>query len=149
MMDIEQFRRLDAAQRAERPKPFLLIPPDPPAKEAALLAVERSLGVVLPQTYKQFLTEFGGGNFGLTNVCSAHPESEFYLPKKQSEIEQYVPAGLLAVSDDFAGGVYVLRIAEGGVAQDPVLYWNIDGGLVTTPFENVLEFVARYAYRSA
>lgn len=148
MMNIEQFRRLDVALRAERPKPFLLLPPDPPASAEALLEVERLLGATLPRTYKDFLSEFGGGSFGLTNVCSADPKSDFYLPKKQAEIAKYAPAGLLVVSDDFAGGLYVLRVSD-GVADEAIFYWNEDGGLVATPFANVLEFVERYAYRSA
>ena len=148
MMDIEQFRRLDASLRAERPKPFRLMPPDPPASAEALLKVEKSLGITLPKTYKEFLSEFGGGNFGLTNVCSADPNSEFYLPNKQAEIAKYAPEGLLVVSDDFAGGLYVLRVVD-GAADEAVLYWNVDGGLVATPFANVLEFVERYAYHRA
>lgn len=148
MMNIEQFREVDARMRSQRPKPFLLIPPDAPASEQALVQVEQSIAAVLPDTYRDFLREFGGGSFGLTNICSADASSDFYLPRKQEEVSSYLPTQLLAVSDDFAGGLYVLRVAEGR-AQDPVLYWNGDGGLSPTEFANVLEFVSRYAYHSA
>ncbi len=147
-MTIEQFRKLDVALRAERPKPFLLMPSDPPAGAEAIEEVEKLIGATLPGTYKSFLSEFGGGNFGLITVCSADRMSDFYLPKKQAEIAKYAPAGLLVVSDDFAGGIYVLRVAD-GVAAEAVLYWNDDGGLVQTPFANVLEFIARFAYQPA
>ncbi|WP_338081271.1 SMI1/KNR4 family protein [Allochromatium vinosum] len=89
-----------------------------------------------------------GGGFGFSNVFSADPDGEFYLPEKNKEAAKYLPSGLLAFSDDFAGGYYVLSVTDGR-AEDPVLYWNSDGGLIETEFDDVLEFVVRYAYEPA
>lgn len=148
MMSIEEFRELHARMTAEKPKLFHLIAPDAPASEKRLGEVEHAIRAALPISYKQFLAEFGGGSFGLVNVCSADPEGDFYLPRKQEEARSYLPSGLIAVSDDFAGGLYVLKVKEGD-AEEPLWYWNIDGGLRQTEFANVLEFIARYAYRAA
>nr|WP_200157350.1 SMI1/KNR4 family protein [Allochromatium vinosum] len=70
------------------------------------------------------------------------------MPEKNKEAAKYLPSGLLAFSDDFAGGYYVLSVTDGR-AEDPVLYWNSDGGLIETEFDDVLEFVVRYAYEPA
>lgn len=147
-MTIEELRRLDARYRQEKPKLFQLSTPDPAASEEQLAEVERAIGVRLPQTYRLFLREFGGGSFGLTNIFSADPKSEWYLPLKQGQAARYLPEGLLAFSDDFAGGNYVLKVMN-GQAQDAVSYWNQDGGESPTEFKDVIEFVARYAYEPA
>lgn len=148
MMSIRDFRELHARMTAEKPKLFQLIAPDAPASEERLGQVEHAIGAALPISYKQFLAQFGGGSFGLVNVCSADPEGEFYLPRKQEETRGYLPSGLIAVSDDFAGGLYVLKVKDDH-AEEPLWYWNHDGGFRPTEFANVLEFVARYAYKAA
>lgn len=147
-MDLESFKRLDAQRRAERPKPFLLVPPDPLATEGDLLEVERKLGTVLPASYRQFLATFGGGSYGLTNISSADPSSSFFLPLRQAEAAAYLPPGLLVASDDGAGGLYVWQVKD-GKAEEPLQYWNPDGGLSLTRFENILSFLAAYAYAAA
>ena len=147
-MTLEELRQLDARLRREKPKLFQLSTPDQPASEEQLAEVERALGVRLPQSYRTFLREFGGGNFGLAAIFCAEPNSEWYLPQKQSEASHYLPEALLAFSDDFAGGNYVFKVVD-GQARDAVFYWNQDGGESATEFNDVLEFVARYAYEPA
>jgi hypothetical protein len=147
-MMIDELRTIDQQARLAKPKLFSLSSPDPPASEEALDDLQRHVGVVLSPSYRAFLKEFGGGSFGLTTVFSANSTSEWYLLAKLDEARRYLPEHLLPFSDDFAGGMYVLEIAD-GQAMEPVLYWNDDGGLVLTKFANVLEFVARYAYEPA
>lgn len=147
-MDIETFKRLDTESRARRPKPFLLVPPDRIATEAELDAVERAIGIRLPSSYRQFLALFGGGSYGLSNVCSADSESDYYLPRKQAEASAYLPPNLLIASDDFAGGAYVW-VVEDGKAAERICYWHRDGGLTPTQFENVLDFLGKFAYEAA
>jgi hypothetical protein len=147
-MKLDEFRVIDQQARRAKPKLFLLSSSDSLASEHALDDLHRNLGVALSPSYQTFLKEFGGGSFGLTNVFSADPNSEWYLVAKRDEARKYLPAHLLPFSDDFAGGMYVLEIV-GGQAMEPVLYWNDDGGVVPTKFANVFEFVARYAYEAA
>ena len=127
------------------PKLFRLNSPDHCASEEEISEVERMLSVTLPCSYREFLKEFGGGDFGSEVVFSADPNSEWYLPAKCLEAEAYLPEGFLAFSDDFAGGHYVLKV-EGGRAQEPIFYWNQDGGLSVTKYTNILEYLANNAY---
>jgi len=147
-MTIEELRKLDSLYRQEKPNLFRLSTPDQPASEDQITELETSVGVRLPQEYRSFLREFGGGSYGLATIFSAEPESEWYLPRKQAEANRYLPEGLLAFSDDFAGGNYVLKVLN-GQALKPVFYWNQDGGEAPTEFDDVIEFIARYAYEPA
>lgn len=147
-MKIEEFREIDKVGRSSDPEMFALSTPDHPASIEEIQNVQSLLKVILPETYQSFLSEFGGGTFGLTTIFSADPHSEWYLPIKNSETQEYLPDGLLAFSDDYAGGNYVLKIDKGRV-KEPVYYWNQDGSLQPTQFNDVLEFIAKYAYEPA
>jgi hypothetical protein len=147
-MTIEEFKSIDARYRVEKPKLFSLSSSDPKASEDQLARIEAEIGVKLSVSYRAFLQEFGGGEFGLTDVFSACPDSEWFLPARNADALSYLPGSLLPFSDDFAGGLYVLKVKE-GQAQEPVFYWNQDGGLVPTDYDDVFEFVAKNAYESA
>lgn len=147
-MTLEELRDTDSRYRREKPKLFELAQSDPPAAPEDLTAVEDSIGVKLPRSYRDFLTAFGGGTVGLAVIFSACADGVWYLPDRQRDAGQFLPSGLLAFSDDFAGGYYVFKVAD-GVAEERPWYWNQDGGLVRTEFANVYEFVARYAYEPA
>jgi len=147
-MTLEEFRQLDCEFRQKRPKPFLLTPPDPKAEESTLFTIENEFGFSLPICYRQFLKEFGGGNFGFINVFSAEPQSEWYLPAMQKNAREYIPDNFLAFSDDYSGGYYGFKIST-DQAMEPVFYWNTDGGLVSTDYANVFNFIIRFAYEPA
>jgi hypothetical protein len=147
-MGLDEFRVADRAARVTTPKLFILSPPDRPATESELEQAERAISVKLPDSYRAFLREFGGGSYGLITVFSADPTSEWFLGARVMQARAYLPTHLLPFSDDFAGGLYVFETAE-GKASEAVCYWNRDGGLVQTEFSNVLAFIARYAYKPA
>jgi len=148
-MNIDQFKAIDVAQREQKPKLFSLSTPAACANPEMLNEVEGLLGVVLPSKYREFLTAFGGGDFGLVNVFSADKKNEWYLCYKLEELHDTLPQGYLPFSDDNAGGYYVLKVQNGEV-KDRVFYWNYEEqDLRETPFSDILEFVARYAYEPA
>jgi hypothetical protein len=146
-MTIDEFRAWHGRYAVLKPKIFLLVPPDSPATTEQLDTVEREIGTRLPNRFREFLTEVGGGAFGFTNVFSANPASEFYLPTRRAKTLDFLPPNLLPFSDDFTGGWYVFKVDD-SQAREAVFYWNADGGLVETNFNDVLEFVARYAYEA-
>lgn len=148
-MTLEEFREIDRQGRNADPGLFSLSSPDKCASTRDIEDAEKLLQVVLPGTYRSFLKGFGGGSYGLTTIYSADQNSEWYLPSKQIEASSYLPPNLLAFSDDFAGGVYVLKVADDGTANEGVFYWNQDGGLVQTDYADLFEFVAKFAYESA
>ena len=147
-MTLEELQAIDSRCRYEKPKLLELSRSDPPAALDELDVVEESIGTKLPKSYRDFLAAFGGGTVGLAVIFSAYADGDWYLPDRQRAAEQFLPTGLLAFSDDFAGGYYVFKVAD-EIADERPWYWNQDGGLVQTEFANVYEFVARYAYEPA
>lgn len=147
-MTLEELQAIHSRYRYEKPKLFELVNSDPPAAPVDLDAVEASIGVKLPSSYRDFLVTFGGGIFGFTIIFSAFKDGDWYLPNRQREAARFLPTGLLAFSDDFSGGYYVFKVTD-GLAEEPPWYWNQDGGLMRTEFANIYEFVGRYAYEPA
>lgn len=144
-MTIKEFRKLDQMNRVEKPWLSLHPFPDNPATIKQIRTVEDVVGATLPAGYKDFLCEFGGGDFGYSSIFSADPSSDWYLPIQALKASRYLPTGLLAISDDFCGGNYVLAVLN-RIASEPVLYWNTDGGLITTEHRTVLDFIAHEAF---
>jgi hypothetical protein len=147
-IDLLAFRQLHAQKMAETPKIFELESSDSSASEQQIVDLERELGIQLPPNYRSFLKEYGGGSFGLTNIFSAVPESEYYSSLRNTDARHLIPQNSIAFSNDFCGGWYVF-VFSNGIAEEPVYYWNADGGLRKTEFANILEFLARFAYDSA
>jgi hypothetical protein len=148
-MNIQEFRQLDARYREEKPNLFRLSRPDRPATEGEILDVERRLGVKLPDKFKAFLMEFGGGDFALEVIYSATPGSQFYLPAKADFAHQVLPGSFVPISDDGAGGYYVLEVRD-GLASEEVHYFDSDSGEVQpTEYKDTLAFITRYAYEPA
>jgi len=147
-MNIEQFKTLHARYIIEKPKLFALAEPDRLATVQDIAKVEGEIGISLPISYREFLLNFGGGAIGFLIIFSADSGSENFLVKKRLESLRLLPPGLLVFSDDFAGGYYAFKIS-GGSEENSVFYWNTDGGLQTTSFNDLFEFVARYAYEPA
>lgn len=146
-MTIDEFRNVDANWRIKKPKLFSISTPDAPASDYQLSEVESALGFKLGYKYRAFLKEFGGGRFGLTTIFSAVLGSEWYLPNRQADCASYLPTGYLAFSDDFAGGLYVFCV-EAERAGEQVFYWNTDGGVEDSEYDDIYEFVAVEAYDS-
>lgn len=148
-MNIEEFRQIDARYRAERPKLFRLSRPDRPATATEIEEVEKRLGAQLPDKFKAFLMEYGGGDFALEAIYSATPESDLYLPTKVEFAHRVLPSSYVPISDDGAGGYYVLEVRD-GLASERVHYFDSDSGEVEpTEFNDSLAFIARYAYEPA
>lgn len=147
-MNLDEFTRLHDRYKEEQPRLFSTLMPDRPATPEQLDLVEGALRLKLPKRYREFLALFGGGYCGFVTVFSADPASDFYLPRKVREAAQYLPDELLPFSDDSAGGYYAFRVSN-GQPRDRVSYWNYDGGIVETEFNDMLDFIARYAYEPA
>ncbi|MAZ17035.1 MAG: hypothetical protein CL535_11990 [Ahrensia sp.] len=144
-MTLAEFTTLHHQRSAERPKIFLLLSHDKPASKRQIVDMEIPVGAQFPESFRRFLMEFGGGSFGLMNVFSADPASDYYLPDRQRKAQKALPRGCYAISDDYCGGWYVL-VSKEGKLDNQIWYWNNDEGLKPTEFANVFELVAGCAY---
>lgn len=145
-MNIEEFRNIAARYRAERPKLTRLSRSDRPATATEIEEVERRLSTQLPDRFKAFLMEFGGGDFALEAIYSAIPDSDWYLPTKAEFARRLLPNNYLPISDDGTGGYYVFEVGD-GLASEKIYYFDSDSGNIEpTGDEDVLSFIARYAF---
>lgn len=123
-MEINEFDDLLQRARASKPSWFEMEAEQASTNEE-VEELERLLKIRLPTEYKAFLTRYGAGYVGRTNVFSAQTSSEWYLPKRN----RFLPGNMnfLAVTDDHGGGYYGFLIAN-GQCSDEIYYVHPDDG---------------------
>lgn len=120
------------------------LPSDEPPDEKLLADAESELGARLPDDFRWFLQEFGGGDFAFATIYSADPGSDLNLLRNQPGAK-----GLIAFSDDGTGDSFVFPV-EDDACQDRVLVWDHESGdSRPTDYASFLEFVVRVALQAA
>lgn len=143
-MTIDEFIDFEKSIRVARPSIFRLASPDPPASEEDIARAEAVLGCRLPDSYRQFLKRFGGGEYPLMNVFSVCPDSPWYIVKRVEKDRDLFHRNLLPVHDDQAGGFLVLRVVDGR-ALEPVYYLEWETSVLSNVLHtSVLSAVASY-----
>jgi hypothetical protein len=144
-MTFDEFKLTDAQIREEYPARFEMSTAARCATPEMIDAAEAEAGIKLPDKYRAFLMEYGGGDYGTVVIYSADATDEWYFPRRNLENRPVLPDGYLAFSDDFCGGFYVLKIV-GNAGLDKVFYWCYDDEAEEkTPYEDVLEYIAACA----
>ena len=147
-MTKNEFQQRLAEARQERPKVFAVTVSDAPASDSQIETLENLLGCSLESSHREFLREFGGGEFGFGVLFSADPESEWYV-HAQLEQSGLDASSFVPVSDNFAGDVYGFRVRNGR-CERPMVIWDHEiGGIREAGFNDVYEFMDRYALRPA
>ena len=147
-MDLAEFALLVDEVREERPGWFGM-PTDAPASAFELAAVEAELGVRLPVAYREFVSEFGGGEFVFMNIFAVGEGSEWNMVRinriKEVPLDRFV-----GVSDDRTGGLYGFAVQD-GVCADAVSYLDLTARsyeVVETRFSGFFDFVAAHGLRT-
>jgi SMI1-KNR4 cell-wall len=123
---------------------FLMEPPDPPANDTCISKVESLFGLDLPQLYKDFLIEFGGGSFGFIDIYSTFETGKYYIGNVVNMYDMFAKNGFVPISDDYCGGLYCLKFDT--ISDLSVYYYNDEDGFIKTRFSNVFQFVAECAF---
>ena len=72
----------DTVENARRQRPVLFgLPSDESPADETIAETEAFLQIALPESYKAFLKQYGGGCFGFTLVYSCDPHSRHSLTK--------------------------------------------------------------------
>jgi hypothetical protein len=110
-----------------------------PRPEALVKKAEVALGVRFPATYRQFLLDYGAGNFGSAEFYgvidddweeSSVPDGVWYTLNERAESS--MPTELVVVGDTGAGELYVLDLAE-----EPGRVCIVDPGTAMTARERI------------
>lgn len=121
-MGFDEFEQLVCMKKTEKPFWFQG-EGEPISSEADVLRVEKILKMKLPNEYRFFIKNYGGGYFGLTNVFVASDSDEWGVVRKKYGIG--LSDDFLVVSEDEAGGYYGF-IRQGGEFSNAVYYFYPD-----------------------
>ncbi|MBO0952670.1 SMI1/KNR4 family protein [Fibrella sp. HMF5405] len=96
----------------------------------------------LPKDYIDFCIKFGGGYFGLINVFTLTPHSDWYIVQMYKSAEEHLPSNLIPFSDDGTGGLYCFS----STGNNQILYVDEMGVLRDTEYEDFFQFLIENAY---
>ena len=145
MITIDEFKKIDNEARQKRPKIFYFTDREPKATKEDIEAVENILRCRLPIAYNDFLLNFSGGDYGLTNIFSMRPDSKWYIIKCLDYLPFEMQKSYVPFSDDQCGGRYLFK-KESGQLLETVHYWNLDGGLDRITYANLFDYLIRFAH---
>lgn len=111
------------------------------AAEDDIAGTEKQLGFSLPEKYKEFLRDFGGGYLAFTNIFSVDTGGEWFVFDKNEEAKSYLPDNFLAISDDETGGLYGYVVTE-GKCSEAIYYWDHgSSSIVGKMYEDIFEYI--------
>ena len=140
-MLIEEFVQLVDKTKRERPVWFGL-ESDPPATASEILIAESQLGLKFPESYRQFVSKYGGGYFALGNLFSVSPESEWNIVGRNPVAEKM---GFLAVSDNGVGDLYGFPV-NNRICEVEIVFFDHETGLLSgSKFPDLFEFLRQMA----
>ena len=100
------------------------------ASEANIQTAEEQLGIKLPDSYKDFLKEFGWGGaghlefFGLGSDVPAHLDLVMVTLEERSLYRPYMLTYLVPLLNDGFGNHYCLDTRHIESGDCPVVFWN-------------------------
>jgi hypothetical protein len=145
MITINDFKIIDSESRQKRPKIFLLSESEPKPTKKEIEALEEILSCRLPSSYKDFISAFGGGDYGLTCIFSVLPSSKWYILNKHECLPIDVRKNYIPFSDDGCGGFFLFK-KQSESYLEAVHYWNVDGELAVRPYKNLFEYLLEFAF---
>ena len=142
MTFLQLFSEIEKA-KATNPRLFML-DADEPASDRQIAQAEHTLGVLLPECYKQFVKAFGGGYFGLSLVYSLDEIGDFCLLRCNTA-ESVARYGYVAVIDFENGDMAGFRVENDRCSEQLWHYDHESGQLEELPYENLFAFLAENA----
>ena len=138
-MTFDEFQRLVA--RAQALDPDYDYGTDPPASEEGNAAAQKALGVRFPPEYVQFVAQYGGGEFALSDVVSV-TDGEWNIVDRNRElaIEKFV-----AISPNGTGDYHGFECV-GERCESTVRFFDhetnsLAGSDIATPYDDLFEFL--------
>ena len=133
----------DTVENARRQRPVLFgLPSDESPADETIAETEAFLQIALPESYKAFLKQYGGGCFGFTLVYSCDPHSRHSLTKNVAP-EWIRSHGFLPVVD-FETGDLGGFLVEHGVCTETVGIYDHEANAVTQGNSDFFTFLVRH-----
>lgn len=103
---------------------------DGPASDADLAGFERATGLVLPQSYKEFLRRGNGGLLADYRLFGVNRSDMLNLRRQaeenRPELEATSRGAVLPFASDWGGCYFCFNLDAGVGGEYPVLFWNFE-----------------------
>lgn len=140
-MLLDDFKKIIDQKKKENPFWFEDTP-DNLATDNNIQIIEDDLEALLPDSYKGFIKEYGGGYFGFTNIFSADQNGDWYIVDKNINAQFYLPQNFIAISDDETGGLYGYVVVD-GKCKEEVYYWDGHEDTLSKAYDNVFDYLVK------
>jgi hypothetical protein len=137
----DDFNALVEKARANHPRWFEL-ERDAPADEQRVRDVELAMGVQLPEAYRSFLLDHGGGYFAFVFVFGVDADSDWFIVERNRER----PPSFLAVTDPGTGDLCGFIVdAQGRCSSEVTVLDHETHAVSDTGFADFYEMIAARA----
>lgn len=107
---------------------------------------EVKLGSLLPDDYKNFIKEYGGGYFGFSNVYSLEQGSDWNLVDLNYQYNNFRDCYVL-FSENGSGDFYGFKSNDGICESNVCFYDHESQAWQLTKFKNLFEYLAIFALK--
>jgi len=142
---LSEMRRAIVEAQEEHPNWFRL-PSDEAATPEDIAAAADALGCELPESYRVFVSEFGGGDFAFVEIYSATPDSEVSIVV-MNQRPWLDTSSFIAFADTGTGDYYGWKVVDGSAVDDPVILDHTTGELRDCDLVDFVDFVLREGLR--
>lgn len=143
-MDFQNFKKTIMKVKKEHPIWFGL-EPDSVAKDDDIYNAEKALKATLPDEYKKFLKEFGGGYFAFSVIFSLDPNSDWNLIKQNEKYNSILNKHII-FSDNESGDFYGFFVEENKCNPEIFFYDHEIDQWIRTKFDNLFAFLVEDAF---
>lgn len=142
-MDFESFKTLVEKNKIEQPVWFGLDPDS--VVVGAIIDVEDRLGTKLPEEYKEFVFEYGGGYFAFSNVFSLEVGSDWNIVdlnlRYNDKMDDYI-----MFSENGVGDFYGFKITD-NICESSVYFYDHEiKDWKETIYDNIFDYLAKFAF---
>ncbi|OCA87943.1 hypothetical protein A8F94_08940 [Bacillus sp. FJAT-27225] len=138
-MNYNEFLKIVNEARDKRPI-WLELESEPKAKDYQIEKAEKVLSLTLPDEYKSFVKDFGGGYFAFTTLFSVSP-GDWNIVSLNKELGFMKTHSFLAVSDVGTGDFFGFSI-ERGVCGSRIMFYDHETNKVEeTNYENLFDYL--------
>lgn len=140
-MNKKEFEELIQRIKAKNPRIFGL-ESDCTAKVEDIEMMEKYYNIVFPESYKDFLLQYGGGYFAFTIVYSFDKQSCFYV--KNNVSVQFVKDNKIFPIIDFETGDLAGFKVDNGRCEDTIVLYDHEEKIISDTELNFYDALGKY-----
>lgn len=144
-MNKKEFEELTQRVKNKNPRIFGLDSDCKPTSEEIDL-LEKYYNVVLPESYKEFLLQHGGGYFAYTVVYSLDNQSPFYV-KNNVSVDFIKNNKFFPIIDFETGDLAGFKI-DNGICKDTIVLYNHEEKMISDTSLNFYDALGKYGLKS-